>query len=136
VKLLWKTLKDISDFKCKRTFLRKRTARRHNSNHLALEMKTFFGTLHQRWTQHRFQCSKSGLPTDCHQRQHRERERKKHAHNTETKNTKLERLRSARLIRRDSKTINSRHAKAASEITDSSLLATIINHFKHYYYPS
>jgi hypothetical protein len=49
------------------------------------------------------------------------------------KSAKLERLRSARLIRRDPKAMNSRHAKAASEITDSSLLATIINHFKHYY---
>jgi hypothetical protein len=50
-------------------------------------------------------------------------------HNTETKSTKLERLHSARLIRRDPKVTNSRHAKAANKITDSSLLATIINHF-------
>jgi hypothetical protein len=61
------------------------------------------------------------------------RERKKPAHNTETKSAKLERLCSARLIRCDLKVTNSRHAKAASEITDSSLLVTIINHFKHYY---
>jgi hypothetical protein len=94
-------------------------------------MKTFFDTLHLRRTQHRLQCSKSGLPTDCHQRQRRERE--KPAHNTETKRAKLERLRSVRLIRRDPKATNSRHAKATSEITDSSLLATIINHFKNYY---
>jgi hypothetical protein len=62
-----------------------------------------------------------------------ERERKKPTHNTETKHAKLERLRSARLIRRDPNDINSRHAKAANEITDSSLLATIIIIFKHYY---
>jgi hypothetical protein len=61
------------------------------------------------------------------------RERKKTAHNTETKSAKLERLRSARLIHRDLKAMNSRYAKAASEITDSSLLATNINHFKHFY---
>jgi hypothetical protein len=58
-----------------------------------------------------------------------EREREKPAHNTETKSTKLERLRSARLIRRDPNVMNSRHAKASSEITDSSLLSIIINHF-------
>jgi hypothetical protein len=63
----------------------------------------------------------------------REREREKSAHNTETKSVKLERLRSTRLIRRDPKVTNSRHAKTASEITDSRLIATIINHFKHYY---
>jgi hypothetical protein len=61
-----------------------------------------------------------------------ERERKP-ANNTEIKSSKLERLRSTRLIRRDLRATNSRHAKAASEITDSRLLATIINHFKHYY---
>jgi hypothetical protein len=61
------------------------------------------------------------------------REREKPAHNTEIKSTKLERLHSARLIRHDPKATNSMHAKAASEITDASLLATIINHFKHYY---
>jgi hypothetical protein len=60
-------------------------------------------------------------------------DREKPAHNTETKSAKLERLRSVRLIRCDPKIMNSRHAKAASEITDSSLLATIINHIKHYY---
>jgi hypothetical protein len=59
----------------------------------------------------------------------REREREKLVHNTETKNAKLERLHSARLIRRDLKATNSRHAKVASEITDSSLLRTIITHF-------
>jgi hypothetical protein len=53
----------------------------------------------------------------------------KPAHNTETKSVKLERVRSARLIRRDPKAMKSRHAKAASEITDLSLLATIINYF-------
>jgi hypothetical protein len=132
--LIGKTSKDVSDFKRKRTFLRKRIARRHKSNHLALEMKTFFGTLHQRRTQHGFQRSKSRLPTDCRQRQRREREReKKPAHNTETKSAKLERLHSARLICHDPKATNSRHATTASEITDSRLLATIINHFKHYY---
>jgi hypothetical protein len=57
------------------------------------------------------------------------RQRKKHAHNTETKSAKLEQLHSTRLIHRDSKATNSRHAKAASEMTDSSLLATIINYF-------
>jgi hypothetical protein len=132
--LLRKTSKDISDFKRKRTFLRKRIAQRHKSNHLTLEKKTFFSTLHQRRTQHGFQCSKSGLPTDCHQQQCRERERQKNLHTTlKLKSAKLERLRLARLIRRDPKVTNSRHAKVASEITDSSLLATIINHFKHYY---
>jgi hypothetical protein len=59
----------------------------------------------------------------------REREREKPVHNTETKNAKLERLHSARLIRHDLKATNSRHAKVASEITDSSLLRTIITHF-------
>jgi hypothetical protein len=63
----------------------------------------------------------------------REREREKFAHNTEIKSAKLERLRSVRLIRCDPKATNSRHANVASEIMDSSLLATIINHFKHYY---
>jgi hypothetical protein len=61
------------------------------------------------------------------------RERKKPVHNTEIKSAKFERLRSTRVIHRNLKAINSRHVKAASEITDSSLLATIINHFKHYY---
>jgi hypothetical protein len=42
---------------------------------------------------------------------------------------KLERLRSTRLIRRDPKATNSRHAKASSEIMDSSLLAPTTNHF-------
>jgi hypothetical protein len=59
----------------------------------------------------------------------REREREKPAHNTEIKSAKVEGLRSARLIHRDLKATNSRHATAASEITNSSLLATIINHF-------
>jgi hypothetical protein len=59
----------------------------------------------------------------------REREREKPAHNIETKSAKLERLRSARLIRRDLKTTNSRHANVSSEITDSSLLAPTTNHF-------
>jgi hypothetical protein len=94
-------------------------------------MKTFFGTLHQRRTQYGFQRSKPRFPTDYRQWQRQERE--KPAHNTEIKSAKLERLRSARLIHRNPKATNSRHAKAASEITDSSLLATIINHFKHYY---
>jgi hypothetical protein len=62
-----------------------------------------------------------------------EREREKLADNTEIKSAKLEQLRSARLIRCDPKATNSRHANAASKITDSSLLTTIINHFKHYY---
>jgi hypothetical protein len=39
----------------------------------------------------------------------------------------------AELIRHDPKAMNSRQANAASEITDSSLLAITINHFKHYY---
>jgi hypothetical protein len=60
--------------------------------------------------------------------------REKNLHTTlKQKSAKLERLRSARLIRRDPKATNSRHAKVASEITDSSLLATITNYFKHYY---
>jgi hypothetical protein len=42
---------------------------------------------------------------------------------------KLERLRSTRLIRRDLKAMNSRHAKVSSEIMDSSLLAPTTNHF-------
>jgi hypothetical protein len=67
MKLQRKTLKDILDFKGKRTFLRKRTTQRDKSNHLALEMKIFFDTLHQRQTQHGFQHSKPELPTDCHQ---------------------------------------------------------------------
>jgi hypothetical protein len=62
----------------------------------------------------------------------REREREKNLHTTlRSKSAKLEQLRSTRLIRRDPKATNSRHAKTASEIMDSSLLATIINHFKH-----
>jgi hypothetical protein len=56
-------------------------------------------------------------------------EREKHAHNTEIKNAKLKRLRSARLICRDSKATNYRHANILSEITDSSLLAHTTNHF-------
>jgi hypothetical protein len=60
-------------------------------------------------------------------------EREKPAHNNETKSAKLERLHSARLIHRNLKATNSRHANVVSEIMDSSLLATIINHFKHYY---
>jgi hypothetical protein len=60
-------------------------------------------------------------------------EREKLAHNTETKSAKLERLCSAGLIRHNPKAMNSRHAKAASEIMESSLLATIIIIFKHYY---
>jgi hypothetical protein len=43
---------------------------------------------------------------------------------------KLERLRSTRLICRDPKATNSRHAKASSEIMDSSVLAPTTNHFK------
>jgi hypothetical protein len=42
---------------------------------------------------------------------------------------KLERLRSTRLIRHDPKATNSRHAKASSEIMDSTLLAPTTNHF-------
>jgi hypothetical protein len=42
---------------------------------------------------------------------------------------KLERLRSIRLIRRDPNAMNFRHAKASSEIMDSSLLAPTTNHF-------
>jgi hypothetical protein len=45
------------------------------------------------------------------------------------KKKKLERLRSTRLIHRDPKATNSRHAKALSEITDLSLLAPTTNHF-------
>jgi hypothetical protein len=56
-------------------------------------------------------------------------EREELAYNTETKSAKLERLRSARLICRDPKAMNSRHAKASSEIPDSSLLAPTTNHF-------
>jgi hypothetical protein len=62
----------------------------------------------------------------------RERERERNLHTTlRSKSAKLEQLRSTRLIRRDPKATNSRHAKTASKITDSSLLATIINYFKH-----
>jgi hypothetical protein len=57
------------------------------------------------------------------------RGREKPAHNTETKSTKLEKLRSVRLIHRDPNATNSRHAKASNEITDSSLLAPTTNHF-------
>jgi hypothetical protein len=52
----------------------KRTTRRHKSNHLALEMKTFFSTLHKRWTLARIPTLKPGHPTDYHQWQRRERE--------------------------------------------------------------
>jgi hypothetical protein len=58
-----------------------------------------------------------------------EREREKHAHNTEIKSAKLEQLRSTRLICRDLNATNCRHAKAAGEMMDSCLLTTIINHF-------
>jgi hypothetical protein len=57
------------------------------------------------------------------------RERERPAHNSETKSTKLERLRLARLICHNSKAMNSRHTKGAGEITGLSLLATIINYF-------
>jgi hypothetical protein len=43
---------------------------------------------------------------------------------------KLERLCSIRLIRHDLKAMNSRYAKASSEIRDSSLLAPTTNRFK------
>jgi hypothetical protein len=46
---------------------------------------------------------------------------------------KLERLRSTRLIRRDPKATNSRHAKISSEIMDSSLLTPTTNHFEASY---
>jgi hypothetical protein len=42
---------------------------------------------------------------------------------------KLEQLWSIRLIHHDPKATNSIHAKASSEITDSSLLAPTTNHF-------
>jgi hypothetical protein len=42
----------------------------------------------------------------------------------------LERLRSIRLIRHDPNAMNSRHAKASSEITDSGLPGPTTNHFK------
>jgi hypothetical protein len=42
---------------------------------------------------------------------------------------KLKRLPPTRLIRHDPKAMNSRHAEASSEITDSSLLAPATNHF-------
>jgi hypothetical protein len=58
------------------------------------------------------------------------KEREKPAHNIETKSAKLERLCSVRLIHRDSKATNSRHANVSSEIMDSSLLAPTTNHFK------
>jgi hypothetical protein len=45
------------------------------------------------------------------------------------KKQKLERLRSIRLIRRDPKATNSKHAKDLSEVTDSNLLAPTTNHF-------
>jgi hypothetical protein len=52
-----------------------------------------------------------------------------HKDEAKTKKQKLEQLRSTRLIRRDPKAMNSRHANALSEITDSSLLAPTTNHF-------
>jgi hypothetical protein len=42
---------------------------------------------------------------------------------------KIEQLRSTRFTRHDLKAMNSRHAKASSEIMDSSLLARTTNHF-------
>jgi hypothetical protein len=56
-------------------FLRKRTTPRHKSNHLTLEVKTFFNTLHQRWIPARIPALKHGLPIDCCQQHHRKRER-------------------------------------------------------------
>jgi hypothetical protein len=59
MKLQRKTSKDISEFKRKRTFLRKHTTRCHKSNHLTLEMKTFFCTLHQRQSSARISALKA-----------------------------------------------------------------------------
>jgi hypothetical protein len=113
MKLQRKTLKDISD------------SSTHKSNHLPLEIKPF--SAHNTSDELSTDSSTQILDFSLRER------KKKPAHNNETKSTKLERLRSARLIHRDPNTMNSRHAKASSKITDSSLLATIINYFKHYY---
>jgi hypothetical protein len=70
------TSKDISKFKRKRTFLRKRTTRHHKSNHLALEVKTLFGTSKPAIGSNTNSSTPPGLPTDgcqCHRRK-RERE--------------------------------------------------------------
>jgi hypothetical protein len=76
-----------------------------------LEVKTFFGTLHQRQALSRIPALNLDFPlTAANGIAKRERERKP-TYNTETKCAKLERLRSARLIRRDPKATNSRHAK-------------------------
>jgi hypothetical protein len=52
------------------TFYRKRTTQRHKSNHLTLEVKTFFGTLHQRRALAQIPALKPGLPTDDRQWHH------------------------------------------------------------------
>jgi hypothetical protein len=73
----------------------------------------------------------SGPPTNIPCRRHWKNEEDPHLYTDETKpqKQKLERLRSTRLIRCDPKAMNSRHAKASSEIADPSLLAPTTKHF-------
>jgi hypothetical protein len=83
--------------------LRKRATRRHKSNHLALEVKTFFGTSTP-VTGSSTESSTQGIDfplTAVNGIAKRERERKKPTHNNDTTRAKLEQLCSARLICRD-----------------------------------
>jgi hypothetical protein len=68
-----------------------------------------------------FNPHRSRSPTDSHHRCRRKKDEDPYLHTTRQnhKKQKLERLRSTRLIRRDPKATNSRHAKTSSEITDS-----------------
>jgi hypothetical protein len=51
------------------------SAQRHKSNHLTLEVKTFFGTLHQRRAIAWIPSLQPGLPTDDRQHHHQKKER-------------------------------------------------------------
>jgi hypothetical protein len=46
------------------------SAQRHKSNHLTLEVKTFFGTLHQQRAIAQIPSLQPGLPTDDRQNHH------------------------------------------------------------------
>jgi hypothetical protein len=72
---------------------------------------------------HRF-----GSPTNSPRRRLQKKKEDPHLYTNKQKQQeqKLERLCSIRLIRRDPKAMNSRHAKASSEITDSRILAPIL----------
>jgi hypothetical protein len=100
------------------------------SNHLTLELKTFFGnSTPMTGLSTESSSQKSRVPIDSHHR-HRQKEEMKNLHIKSYK-AKLEQLRSARLIHGNQKT-NTRHAKALNKTNEPiSLLAPRLRTIKH-----